>query len=248
MKENLYGKLSKGCELCLGGLVLPVYTSFLCNKSCYYCPIIKRVDGKNITMLANKKIGSLKELSDYIPLAQGMSISGGEPLLVFDRTLKIIKFAKNEAGEKFHVHMYTNGELLTKGKMKQLAEAGLDEIRIHNFDLNIFSKTLDFGVKVGSEIPCVPGEEKKFVDFICSLDEKGVEFININELQSADQSISKIRKKGFKVSGNKVIGSEETALNIVKTIRQKGLKIPVHYCSIKQEINNAKKRIKQIGM
>jgi len=248
MVNNLYGKLSKGCELCLNGGKLPIYTSFLCNKSCYYCPILPQVNKKNIVMLASKKIDSINEIVDYAKRSPGMSISGGEPLLMLDRTLKIIKLAKEECGEKFHIHMYTNGELFTKEIMSKLVDAGLDEVRIHNFDLNIFRKIIDFDIAVGSEIPCAPGEEDKFVNFIHSLDELGVKFVNIDEMQSSKLAFLKLKKRGFNLKGNRVIGSEETGLDIVRRIREDKLDVSVHYCSIKQEINNAKKRVNKLGI
>jgi hypothetical protein len=248
MKSNLYGGLSLGCKLCLKGGKLPIYTSFLCNKSCYYCPIIPTVNKKNIIMVATKKINSIDEIKRYAKKSPGMSISGGEPLLMLDRTLSIIKLAKKECGDKFHIHMYTNGELITNEIMEKLVEAGLDEIRIHNFNLDIFKRAIEFDIDVGAEIPCAPNEEEKFVNFIHSLDKLGIKFVNIDEMQSSKLALPKLKKKGFKLKGNRVVGSEETGLNIVRRIRQDKLNISVHYCSIRQEINNAKKRLKLIGI
>ena len=144
--------------------------------------------------------------------------------------------------------MYTNGELLTDEIMEKLVEAGLDEIRIHSFNLDIFKRAMRFDVDVGAEIPCAPNEEGKFTDFIHSLDKLGVKFVNINEMQSSKLALPKLIKRGFVIKGNKIMGSEETGLIIVRKIRQDKLNISVHYCSIKQEINNAKKRLKLMGI
>lgn len=199
-------------------------------------------------MMANKKIDSIYDFVEYAKKSSGMSISGGDPLVTLDRTLAIINLAKKECGEKFHIHMYTNGELITKEIMSKLVEVGLDEIRIHNYDINIFKRVINFDIDVGAEIPCAPNEEDKFVNLIYSLNELGVKFVNIDEMQSSNLSRVILKKRGLGITGNRINGSEETGLNIVKKFKQEKLNISVHYCSIAQEIDNAKKRIELIGV
>jgi len=47
-----------------------------------------------------------------------VSISGGEPLLTFDRTLRYIAAVRRCSGSAVHIWMYTNGTLATAERLK----------------------------------------------------------------------------------------------------------------------------------
>ncbi len=60
---------------------------------------------------------------------KGISISGGEPLLTFERSLHYIEAARRELGEALHIWLYTNGTLVILDQLGKLRNAGLNEIR-----------------------------------------------------------------------------------------------------------------------
>lgn len=61
--------------------------------------------------------------------AEGTGITGGDPLEVVDRTVRMIKMLKEHFGERHHIHLYTS--MMDLEKVEKVVDAGLDEIRFH---------------------------------------------------------------------------------------------------------------------
>jgi pyruvate formate-lyase activating enzyme-like uncharacterized protein len=64
---------------------------------------------------------------------KGVGFSGGEGFLVFEKLLMHIEKIRSLYKDKIYLWMYTNGDLVTKDKLKKLQKAGLDEMR---FDIS----------------------------------------------------------------------------------------------------------------
>ena len=110
----------------------------ICQKpdNCsWYCPISAERRGRDVTFANEIEITSKEDLLGEVNKidAKGMSITGGEPLsgLNLEKTLEYIKYIKAEKGNKFHIHLYTNGITFNEEIASKLALAGLDEIRFH---------------------------------------------------------------------------------------------------------------------
>jgi uncharacterized protein len=124
--------LPAGCRLCRLGYKLPVYITLLCSKHCGYCPIPPKMRLQDSILVGHREV---KDVHDVAALCEqgrfaGVSISGGEPLLRFERTVSLIRVLRERFPLGFHIHLYTSGELLTRHIIKELALAGLDEIRM----------------------------------------------------------------------------------------------------------------------
>jgi pyruvate formate-lyase activating enzyme-like uncharacterized protein len=129
--------------------------------------------------------------------------------------------------------------LVNKNNLKRLYCAGLDEIRFHlDLDNSILWKRImlaeGFSWKVGVEIPCIPGKEmqtKKLIDFI----KDKIDFLNINELEVADNKSSKLAELGFKTKDRlsyAIKGSEDLAVRLLQYCA-KTTRLNVHYCTAK---------------
>ncbi len=245
-KTNFYsrksGCLAKGCRQCVKGEKLVLFITGICPKRCYYCPISDKKYGKDV-IYANEM--PVKNAGDAVLEAElcsskGAGITGGDPLERMDRTVRFIKVLKKKFGRRFHIHLYTSFDLAEDGKLKRLHDAGLDEIRFHpDIEDNKLwgridsARNLDWDV--GVEIPAIPGklrQMKKLVDFF----NKKIDFLNLNELEVADNNISKLRKMGFLTKDNlsyAVEGSEETALNLMRYSLNKKYSLNIHYCTAK---------------
>lgn len=107
---------------------LTIETCNNCNARCIMCP--KGIKGTGNIQLMDDSIFNkvLVELSQYKDWIEMICLnSDGEPLL--DKKLaQRIKALKN-IGIK-HINISTNGALLTKQKIQELIESGLDDIRI----------------------------------------------------------------------------------------------------------------------
>ena len=228
--------LPKGCELCRLGGKLVVFITGKCDDSCYYCPVSLERFGKDV-MYANET--SISSLFDYIYEAYrmnalGAGITGGDPILAIDRVVQLIKLLKNEFGSDFHIHLYTSGRYITNDVLSELKNVGLDEIRFHPVKeeyLKAVEKALKFSFDVGFEIPVIPGEEEYEEKLIKWAIEKGIKFVNLNELELTERNYQFLNARGFRIGHGMagVKGSFESALNILKKFEDS--QIALHYCS-----------------
>jgi pyruvate formate-lyase activating enzyme-like uncharacterized protein len=238
--------IPKGCKYCLNGSKVVLFINGICQKPehcSWYCPISEERRGKEITYADEIKIQSKEELLEEIEKinAQGMSITGGEPLseLNLQKTLGYIKYVKKEKGRKFHVHLYTNGINFNEEIATRLSVAGLDEIRFHptKNHLKNIKMAVNKNISVGAEVPVIPGIEymKYLEELIIYLDKVGVEFINLNEFEYCFPNSEFLKERGFKLKKDSiaaVINSKESAINLIREIGTR-VNLKMHFCSIK---------------
>ncbi len=255
MEQNQYHsynlkQLPKGCQYCVRGEKLVLFVTGICPRKCYFCPVSDEKYGKDVIYANERKISVLdqeKALEEVLSeakvmRAKGAGITGGDPLAKLERTCVFIKRLKKEFGKNFHVHLYTSLNLVTVEALKQLHEAGLDEIRFH-LDLDDeklwkkleWAKKQDFSWNVGVEVPLVVGKEKKLLKLVDFVHGK-VDFLNLNELERADNKISKLDETGMKTRDKysyAIQESVELGLKIIEHIQKKGYDLDVHLCTAK---------------
>jgi len=233
----LFGELPEGCKYCVEGSKLVLFVTGLCKKNCWYCTISKK-RWQNDVVLANeievKKDSEILKEAKLID-ARGAGITGGEPLVVFDKTLHYIDLLKSEFGQDFHIHMYT-AYPIEKGRMKKLYEHGLDEIRFHFFDENwdVIKNALELDWDVGIEIPVLPEYEERIKKLLLKADELGVKFVNLNELEFSERNETILLGKNYEIRDNAptaVKGSEDVAKRLLEFSEKNLKKTSVHYCS-----------------
>ena len=260
------GTLPKGCQLCVKGQKLVLFLTGLCPRSCYYCPISDKKYKKDVIYADEWPTTNIHQIVKEAKLidAKGAGITGGDPLCKLFRTLFSIRQLKKQFGKNFHIHLYTSLDLVTKSNLKKLYNAGLDEIRFH-LDLNNHKSwnkiklTLDYKWKVGVEIPVIPKKEANIKKILLFLDEINKEsknkiFLNLNELEVADNRVNKLSQMGYKTKNElsyAIAGSEELAKKLLSFAERNNLKINIHYCTAKlkdkvQLANRIKRRAKNI--
>ncbi len=173
--------------------------------------------------------------------ALGTGITGGDPLEVIDRTVESIKALKKRFGKTHHIHLYTSTTDLKKIDM--VALAGLDEIRFHppmnqwkrlNESDYVYAikRAQKHKLKVGLEIPAIPGKAGDILCAISFANEHGLDFVNLNELEFSETNWRALRALGFDVKAENdissgVAGSEKLALDLLSVKTD----VPLHYCS-----------------
>ncbi len=254
----LLGKMPKGCRFCVKGLKLVVFVTGKCSRkpSCFFCPISDKKKGKDDVYANEWKVSSLNDLVAEAKncSSKGAGLTGGDPLIRIDRTIKIIKLLKRNFGKSFHIHLYTPLNLVNEKILKKLEKAGLDEIRFHpDPDSEELWYKLKFNTKMdkGVEIPVIPGKArqlKRLIDYIG----EHVDFLNLNELELSDTNACKLYEQGF-IAKNKVSyavkGSQALAMKLLEYSKTK--KLNVHYCTVKlkdkmQLVNRLKRRAKNV--
>ncbi|MCX8182211.1 MAG: radical SAM protein [Candidatus Methanomethyliaceae archaeon] len=228
--------LPRGCELCLKGAKLVLFITGLCDHWCYYCPLGETRKGRDVVyadeILVEKDLDII--LEGRAIDAEGTGITGGDPLIRLNRTLKYIQMLKDFFGEGHHIHLYTNGMYASRDTLARLKEAGLDEIRFHVTESNRekIRNAKILGLCTGAEVPAIPGEERQLRDLVLYLRQIGADFLNINQLEFTPQNAYQLKERGFELEGSVAAkGSEEVAQSVIQWAESEGIDLPIHYCS-----------------
>jgi len=206
-----------------------------CETGCFYCPVSDSKMGSDSIFANELAVASLEEIIEEAKSmdALGTGITGGDPLMKMDRTLKAIKILKEQLGKEHHIHLYTS--TIDLKKVKELASAGLDEIRFHpSADIwesvkgTELGDIVKLGLDVGIEVPALPGRMDSLKALVKDASELGVKFINLNELEFSETNWDMMDSMGYdlKDDSSAVAGSEEVALEVIK---HSGMS--VHFCS-----------------
>lgn len=230
--------LSPGCRLCVEGTWSCLFVNGRCNCDCFYCP----ADQQTLGLPATNAV-EFRTPADYVAYLErfgfrGVSLSGGEPLLTPGRTFGFLRAVKQRFGDQVHLWLYTNGTLLTRELVRELAAAGLDEIR---FDIGatgyqLKQAALAAGVipHLTVEIPAVPEERVLLQSKLAEMQQLGINYLNLHQLRLTPYNFPKLAARGYTfVHGEKVtvLESELTALQLIRYGLDQGIELPINYCS-----------------
>jgi pyruvate formate-lyase activating enzyme-like uncharacterized protein len=234
------GSLPKGCRACIKGSKLVLFITGYCTKGCYYCPISEERFGEDVTyaneVLVEKAEDALEEARMID--AEGMGITGGEPLLELERTCQYIRLFKRKFGSNFHIHLYTALEPLPNNIVEQLLDAGLDELRLHRYtsgeDLDTLREITSRRAQLGVEVPAIPGQLNQMKQLLRNLDAASIDFVNINEMEFAPLNANELLKRGFSLDPNSIAGvkgSEDMAISLLDWAAE-NTSLNIHFCPI----------------
>lgn len=249
-------KLSPGCQLCKKGRCVFLYVTSACNRKCFFCPIQPESITQNneSSLIEGKEIKSKQDLVHSIDIfkAEGCGITGGEPLLVMDRTIQYISWMKEAKGPSFYIWLYTNGDLLDEKILTRLKNSGLDEIRFNlaanGYQTRIISLAQPYFNNITVEIPAIPKDERQIVNLVVTLERLGVNYLNLHELVFSYKNITELKKREYVgvhifqstrgvFQERPVLGSENSAFRILQFAIQNELSLPINYCSLDYKNN-----------
>jgi len=230
--------LSPGCLRCGDGGWSCLFINGRCNGRCFYCPTAQDDDGPPATN--GVAFTTPDDYASYVAAMgfSGVSISGGEPLMTPDLTLAYLDAVRKRCGDGVHLWLYTNGTLLTADLCSRLRDAGVNEIR---FDLgavryNLKKLRLAVGCisTVTVEIPAVPEDEELLQRKMVEMGEAGVNHLNLHQMRLTPHNFGPLTERGYTfLHGEKVtvLESELSALRSVRFGLERGIPLPVNYCS-----------------
>ncbi|MDH5299434.1 MAG: radical SAM protein, partial [Desulfobulbaceae bacterium] len=234
-----WGALSPGCTICTQGQWSCLFINNICNGRCFYCPTSQISSSEPTTN--SLRFPNPQDYIDYLSAFgfKGASISGGEPLLTFDRTIRYVRKIKKRFGSGLHLWLYTNGILASDDNIGQLAEAGLDEIR---FDISADNYSLEhIGLARGRipfvtvEIPAIPEDEERLRHLLPRLADAGVSHLNLHHMRCTPHNFKHLIGRPYAMlHGSKVtvLESELAALALLVAAADLGEGAPaVNYCS-----------------
>jgi pyruvate formate-lyase activating enzyme-like uncharacterized protein len=230
--------LSPGCRSCKEGTWSCLFINNLCNGHCFFCPTPQ--SDQDLPTTNTVTFSEPDDYADYIARFgfRGVSISGGEPLLDFARTLAFLSAVRARCGDAVHLWIYTNGILLKEAHLHALKATGLDEIR---FNLAATDYLLDkVKMAVGHipivtvEIPAIPEDYERLKQVIADLKAIGVRCLNLHQLRLTPHNFEQLHKRRYTcLHGPRVtvMESELTALRIMHYNLTEGIDLPINYCS-----------------
>lgn len=252
------GELPKGCKFCRQGRKMVMLVTGLCKFSCFYCPLSAKKKGKDVIYANEKRVEKDEDVFYEARTidALGSGITGGDPLEVPERTLYYIEILKKEFGEAHHIHLYT-AYTPDIDSLHKLENVGLDEIRFH-IPFNYWEKmpgsdyertikdALKTHLSVGVELPALPDFKKELVNLTIQLDNLGVHFLNLNELEYSETNWDGLRGRHYEIrheTSNAIKGSQWVADHILKNL---DTTMALHYCSSRfKDGVQLKRRIKR---
>jgi pyruvate formate-lyase activating enzyme-like uncharacterized protein len=233
--------LPDGCKLCREGAKMVLLVTGKCPRRCCYCPLSTEKKGRDVFFANERRINVISEMLDEARLmdAKGTGMTGGDPLAAISRTDECIRALKKEFGDGHHIHLYTS--TTNRAAIKRVARAGLDEIRFHppmaiwrRLEESAYASAVSFskgeGLSVGLEIPVLPGREEDLQAAVAFADERGLDFVNLNELEFSETNWRALRRIGYDVKtdiSSAVMGSEALGRKLLKNEAS----VPLHYCS-----------------
>ncbi|MBU0465282.1 MAG: radical SAM protein [Proteobacteria bacterium] len=231
-------EISPGCDLCGKGGWSCLFINGICNTQCFYCPSAQKEKGEPMT--SSVEFSSPHDYANYVNAfnIKGVSFSGGEPFMTFERVLMFLKTLRSKVIHPLYTWMYTNGILVTEDKLKNLRDNGLDEIRFdisaNHYKLGALKKALGIVPKITVEIPAIPEDLEKTKAVIKELCELGVNYLNLHQLRCTQFNKTAFIKRGYTFlhgPGVTILETELTALELIRYSLDEKIALPINYCS-----------------
>ncbi|HYQ55953.1 MAG TPA: radical SAM protein [Draconibacterium sp.] len=236
--KPIYKQISNGCKLCGLGQWSCLFITGKCNASCFYCPASQHED--HLPTTQNLSFETSAAYAEYVNHFgfKGVSFSGGEPLLQFERTLEYLKQVRKKCNPETYIWMYTNGILSDMKKFRKLAAAGLNEVR---FDIGATAFRLDKinAIKgtipvISIEIPAVPEELEKLKILLPEMVKAGVSNLNLHQLRLTQHNVKQLSKHNYTYINAEqpiVLESELAALELIAYAKEHSIDIGINFCS-----------------
>lgn len=230
--------LSRGCQLCGQGEWSCLFITGRCNASCFYCPA--RQDQEDLPQTQRLRFHEPRAYAEYINQFgfQAVAFSGGEPLMVLDRTLEYLRTLREKCDPCLYIWLYTNGILGSEQSFRVLAQAGLNEIRFDlgatHYNPKVLKVASHHIEHVTVEIPSVPEEVARLKQLLPLLHEYGVTNLNLHQLRLTAYNASRMLSHDYTyLHGEQpmVLESELTAFEIIDFVLGQNIPIGVNYCN-----------------
>ena len=231
-------RLSPGCRQCLEGAWSCLFINGICNGRCFYCPTPQNDVGLPTTN--HLLFSSPRAYADYVEACgfSGVSISGGEPFLTFERSVAYLSAVRERLGPKVYLWLYTNGTRVTREKLKVLASVGLDEIRFDigatGYHLKKAAMAVGIIPTVTVEIPMVPDKALDLKKMLPAMAVCGISHLNLHQLRLTPHNLRHLGEKDYTfLHGERVtvLESELFALSMVVHALENDIPMGINYCS-----------------
>ncbi len=234
--------ISPGCWTCVNGTWSCIFMNRLCTRDCFFCLQDKQT--KQPFLPVSEGI-EFEHVDEYINLLQrfhfeGVGFSGGEPFLVFDKLIEYITKIREVCNSNYYIWIYTNGDLVTKEKLKLLREAGLNELRFdlsaRKYDLTPLELAVKYIDTVTVEIPAIPEDLEIIKPCLKQFEKLNIKYLILHQLLLNKINYPEFIRRDYTLlhSGPlfyDILESEIAALEFLKYAIEMKTKIGINYCS-----------------
>lgn len=254
------GWISPSCVACRTGVGTETFlASTQCARACYFCFNPNQAGYAYYLDHVHDMAAELQQRHDAGVRHTDLAVTGGEPLLHRTELLAFLEKAR-ELCPAARVRLYTSGTGLDEGYARELAAAGVDEIRFSvklDEPESAIAETLAsmrlcvglFG-DVMAEMPVMPDQVGKMKQLLAALDAMGCSGINLLELCFPFHNADEFARRGYRLKarpfrvlydywyagGLPIAGSEQACLELVEWAIEEGLAMGVHYCSLENKL------------
>jgi pyruvate formate-lyase activating enzyme-like uncharacterized protein len=258
-KSIYINQISPACTACREGIgSATFFISLECNRDCYFC---FNPNQEHYEYFRQNKRDLVEELDQIYASGQSihhLALTGGEPLLHMQEAIDFFQHAKEKYSEA-HSRLYTCGDFIDDIALKNLKDAGLDEIRfsirLHDriesqqSTLEKIALAMDYLPSVMVEMPVLPDAFDRMKEILSALDRIGISSINLLEFCFPFRNARTFHNKGYQIKnpphrvlynywyagGLPIAGSEQVCLQLLERAIDEDLKIGVHYCSLENK-------------
>ena len=258
-KSVYVNRISPACEACQTGVGSQTFSlSLRCHRNCFFCFNPNQKGYEYQREHIRDTVTELDALRASGQRYQHLALTGGEPLLHKEETVRFFQHAR-QTYPNVYTRLYTSGDHLERETLQALKDAALNEIRIsirledserarrHTFDQIALSREYIPNVMV--EMPVLPGALDEMKAVLIELDRLGAFGINLLEFCFPFHNVDEYRARGYRIKarpfrvlyeytyagGVPVAGSETTCLDLIEFTLEAGLKLGVHYCSLENK-------------
>ncbi len=234
------GDISAGCKTCGQGRWSCLFLNRICNATCGFCP--GDMHHKDAPAYAERIVfGSGTEYAAYIQRFgfEGVSFSGGEAFLTFDRMREFLAALNKDVDRDLYIWAYTNGRVATPDMLRIAVDEGLDEVRFNiaawDYELDGVAAAIGIVPRVTVEIPAIPEDADKLRAILPQLAELGVDHLNLHQLMLLGDNALYLRERDYTfLRGGSVMAIYESEIAALETVRfalDEQIALPINYCT-----------------
>lgn len=243
--KNNNNKFSTGCQLCQKGQWLCIFITYKCTAGCKFCPAPQSNDTINSAFGSNKE-----QVLQYLQKSsiKGLSYSGGDPFLVFDRMLEWQQYFFNHF-PKIYYWVYTNGLQCNADMFKKLTSSGVSEIRFNIAASGYLNtkvwKQIELARKhfkfVGVEIPSILAHQTKLLKALKMANATKIDYLNLHDYIITDKEASTITEptKEYTLNFTNELRyaplSKINTREIISRCKYNGYGFTINHCSMQQK-------------
>jgi uncharacterized protein len=252
-------RISPSCVACQTGIGSSTFfVSLKCHRDCFYCFNPNQENYEYYRENTRDTVSELDEMRKTNPRMGHIALTGGEPLLFKEETVRFFEHARQLYPNVF-TRLYTSGDHIDREILEALKNAGLKEIRFsirmhdlargQRFTYDRITLAREYIPNVMVEMPVLPNTLDEMKEVLRELDALGIFGINLLEFCFPLNNVEAYREKGYKVKarpfhilydywyagGLPIAGSETVCLELMEFALNAKLKLGVHYCSLENK-------------